>query len=261
MLKSKKIDIPFCFCWANENWTRRWDGMDQEIIAKQEHSPQDDLNFIRYLIPIFNDPRYIHINGKPLLLVYRTELFPEPRRTAELWRNEVRKAGLGDLYLVRCEGFDPYTNPEDIGFDASYEVPTFILPNELLYDDIASLGVIPEFKGRIFDYSKIVHYYCERETSPYKRYRDVMLAWDNSPRHGRNAVIFHGATPDKYADWLRNSLHYTMRHFKGEERLVFINAWNEWAEGAYLEPDQRYGYQFLEATLKAREKGSQNYCT
>ncbi len=248
MLKSKKINIPFCFCWANENWTRRWDGMDQEIIVKQEHSPQDDLNFIRYLIPIFNDPRYIHINGKPLLLVYRTELFPDPRRTAELWRNEVRKAGLGDLYLVRCEGFDPYTNPEDIGFDASYEVPTFILPNELLYDDIRNLDVSPEFKGRIFDYSKIVRYYCERETPPYKRYRDIMLAWDNSPRHGRNAVIFHGVTPDKYADWLRNSLHHAMKHFRGEERLVFINAWNEWAEGSYLEPDLKYGRSFLEAT-------------
>ncbi len=252
MLRQRKPNLPFCFCWANENWTRRWDGMHNEVLVAQNHTPDDDIKFIRYLIPIFDDPRYMWVNGRPLLLVYRTELFPNLLQTVEAWRDEVRRAGLGDPYLVRCEGFDPWTKPGDIGFDASYEVPTFILPDELLYDKVKELNVSPEFTGRIFDYGKIVRYYSEREDVPYKRFKGLMLAWDNTPRHGENAVVFHNVTPEKYGEWLRNAMLYTMRKFRGEERLVFINAWNEWAEGSYLEPDLHFGTSFLEATKSAR---------
>jgi len=248
MLRSKKPDFPFCFCWANENWTRRWDGMEQEILVAQRHTHEDDIAFIRHLIPAFEDERYIRINGKPLLLVYRTELFPNPLRTSEIWREEVAKAGIGDIYLVRCEGFDPFTNPGDIGFDASYEVPTFILPDELLLDDVQGLEISKEFVGRIFDYRKIVEFYSNRPDVPYKRFKDVMLAWDNTARHGKKAVVFHGANAEQYAEWLRNSMEYSAKRFEGDERLVFINAWNEWAEGTYLEPDLKFGRGFLEAT-------------
>jgi len=251
MLRSRKPDMPFCFCWANENWTRRWDGESKEIIVPQNHGPEDDLAFIRNLFPAFEDSRYIRVNGKPLLIVYRTDLFPDPAKTAELWRNEARKAGFGDLYLLRCESNDPFTTPDSIGFDASYEVPTFILPDELKLDELGPLKVSNDFVGRIFDYEKIVSYYCNRPPVPYKRYRDPMLAWDNTPRHGNRATIYHNVTSELYERWMRESYEDARNKFVGEERLVFVNAWNEWAEGSYLEPDLKHGREFLEATLRA----------
>jgi hypothetical protein len=130
-------------------------------------------------------------------------------------------------------------------------VPTFILPDELKVAALKPLNVSPEFKGRIYDYGKVVDYYCSRPETPYRRYRGPMLAWDNTPRHNERAVVFHDVTADKYERWIRASLDHARRRFVGEERLLFVNAWNEWAEGSYLEPDLKYGRQFLEATKQA----------
>jgi hypothetical protein len=179
-------------------------------------------------------------------------LFPNPLRTVETWREELRKAGLGDPYLVRCEGFDSVTSPEEVGFDAAYEVPSFFLPQELLYEDVKKLNVSPEFRGRIYDYRKIQKFYCNnREDVAYKRFKTPMLAWDNTPRHGKNALIFHNVTTEAYGEWVEQALRHTNRRFNGEEKLVFVHAWNEWAEGTHLEPDLRYGRSFLEATKRA----------
>ena len=120
VLNSGRPDFPFCICWANENWTRRWDGEDREILIEQHYSEEDDRNHIRTLIPIFRDKRYIRINGKPFFLVYRTSDLPDPGRTAEIWREEARNAGLGELHLCRVESMDK-SDPRDIGFDSALE--------------------------------------------------------------------------------------------------------------------------------------------
>ncbi len=124
VLASGKPDFPFCVCWANESWTRRWDGGNDEMIVEQKHGPEDDRAFIESLLPMFRDKRYIRVNGRPLLLVYRVDLFPDARRTAGIWREATREAGLEEPYLVTVESFANAADPQSIGCSATRSTPT-----------------------------------------------------------------------------------------------------------------------------------------
>ncbi|WP_082326023.1 glycoside hydrolase family 99-like domain-containing protein [Synechococcus sp. GFB01] len=123
ILRTGQPDFPFCLCWANENWTRRWDGQDQEVLIGQQYSPADDQNHIQALLPYFHDPRYIRIHNKPLFLVYRSSELPDPRATTALWRDQAQANGLEGLYLVKVESFpvERARHPEPDGFDAALD--------------------------------------------------------------------------------------------------------------------------------------------
>lgn len=249
VLTSGKPDFPFCLCWANENWTRRWDGMEHEILLRQRHSEDDDIHFIRDLFPAFRDKRYIRVNEKPLLIVYRTDILPHPARTAEIWRDEAHKAGLGDLHLCRAETFTAYgdcIDPVKVGFDSSLEFP----PHAIRSGRLRASFMPPEsdFEGEVFDYEQVVLNSLLRPTPSYRCFRGVMPGWDNTPRRRKRGHIFAGSSPRLYELWLSECIAWTIREHVGDERLVFINAWNEWAEGCHLEPDTKYGYSYLEAT-------------
>ena len=199
MLKSGKPDFPFCICWANENWTRRWDGEDQHILMKQEYSEEDDRHHIRELFRIFEDKRYIRINGKPLFLVYRTENIPDPGRTAEVWREEARKAGIGELYLVRVESIGQ-TDPRLIDFDASVEfAPDWnnrgprITANDLNLDKwLVRTGKIDELceKNYLHYYDELASRMMNKPVPDYTWFRCVTPSWDNSARRQEGAHIF-----------------------------------------------------------------------
>jgi glycosyltransferase involved in cell wall biosynthesis len=250
MLASGRPNFPFCISWANENWTRRWDGRDQEILLKQEYSAEGDLAFIQELIPVLSDQRYIRVNGKPLLLVYRTESMPNSRKTAEIWREEAVKAGIGDLYLCRVESFSAI-DPKKIGFDAACQFPPLIMDSpEVDPRLILSSSEASEFKGRIFDYGGMVRKALSAKAH-YKRFLGITPSWDNTPRRGQHGAIWLNSPPEEYEKWFIRIREETMRLHEGHERLIFINAWNEWAEGCHLEPDQRYGRAYLQATRRA----------
>ncbi len=252
VLSSGKPDFSFCLCWANENWTRRWDGKEQEVLIQQQHSDGDDVNFIRSLFPAFKDRRYIRINGRPLLVVYRTELLPNPARSGMIWREEMKKAGLEDLYLCRAETFTSYDNhidPATIEFDAAVEFPPHAIWSNGVRRAVCEKN--SAFKGEIFDYEQVVYGSLVRPKPTYKLFRGVMPAWDNTPRKPKNGYIFVNSSPELYQEWLADCIRWTVRYHQGDERLVFINAWNEWAEGCHLEPDLKYGHRYLEATRKA----------
>ncbi len=263
VLASGKPDFPFCLCWANENWTRVWDGGDRHILLEQRYSAEDDAAHIASLIPAFKDPRYIRVEGRPLFLVYRTELMPEPAATARRWREAVRAAGLPGIYLARVEHFVKNIDPASIGFDAAVEFAPDGPRGELRYRGavgraLAKLGLIPRAfaVNKVASYAATAEEFSRRPDPPFRRFFGVTPMWDNSPRRSVNANIYTGSTPERYERWLRHAVARTLKAHRGDERLVFINAWNEWAEGCHLEPDMKWGRAYLEATRRALAAGA-----
>lgn len=263
MLASGKPDFPFMLCWANENWTRAWDGGEQEVLIRQEYSEEDDRAHIRYLLDeVFRDPRYIRVDGKPVFAVYRSALFPDIRRTIEVWREEAAARGV-ELYLCRVESFNAAGREElAVGFDAAIEFQPFTPAmtdfwehrpwrQKLMYHLRKLWG--DRRKMRKADYDAYVAYSLSRPAPDYKLYPSVTPSWDNTARRKQRMFLFHNATPEKYGRWLREVLR-RFKPYSAEENFVFINAWNEWAEGNHLEPDMKWGGEYLAATLRAIEE-------
>ncbi len=260
VLTSGEPDFPFCLCWANENWTRRWDGGEDQILMEQRHTDDNDRAFIQELIPAFRDRRYIRIDGRPVLLVYRTELFPDPHHTVRIWRDECLKAGVGDPYLVRTESRVPGLDPKVHGFDAAYEFPPHNMPHGANVEpqDIFPQreGVDPSFTGTFWQYEVLARGYLALKKPNYKLFRGNLVSWDNTPRRQGRGTVILDASPELYRYWLSKIVEDTRAWHSGDEQLVFINAWNEWAEGCHLEPDRRFGHRWLEATRQALDSAS-----
>lgn len=253
LLKAKHIDLPFCLCWANENWTKRWDGGDQEVLMHQSYSPSLHERFASDFIPYFSDARYIRIDGKPVLLVYRTDIIPDLVNTVAAWRAAWRSLGVGEVYLIAVESFRP-VNPVQHGFDASADFP----PHQVNFLGIPpepAINLIADPHARVGDYNKLSETWLSRPTPPYKRFRGLLPGWDNSARRRKGgATLFVNSSPEAYESWLTQTVAHTLREFEGDERLVFINAWNEWGEGCTLEPDARWGRAYLEATQRVMNR-------
>jgi glycosyltransferase involved in cell wall biosynthesis len=247
LLANPRLDFPFCFCWANENWTRRWDGGEHEVLIAQQHSPADDLAMMADVTRAFRDPRYIRFDGRPLLIVYRPQLLPDARATVHRWRDYCQRAGVGDPFLVAAQTFGN-ENPTPLGFDAAVGFPPHNFRGAELTAEHRLLN--PLFAGRIYDYGSLVEASRDMSPPPYTLFRGVCPSWDNSPRSPLRAQVFVGSTPELYEKWLENACTFALANHPSDERLVFVNAWNEWAESAYLEPDRRYGYAYLEATAR-----------
>ncbi|MCC3604621.1 MAG: glycoside hydrolase family 99-like domain-containing protein [Microcoleus sp. PH2017_29_MFU_D_A] len=250
VLQMKKPDFPFCICWANENWTRRWDGAEHEILMTQEcWSDEQNQAFAESIVHILLDERYIRINGAPLLIVYRHDLFPDLRQTAEQWRKIFRKNGVGEVHLCIAITFSGLqTSLEQIGFDSAVQFPPHgFSAREISSDELT----VDDFSGHLYDYKDGVINSLSQEFPELKVFRSVMTSWDNTARRKRAAHAFINSHPDVYELWLRGIIEKTRQVNLGDEKLVFINAWNEWAEGAHLEPDQKYGYSYLLATRRA----------
>lgn len=238
VLASGEPDFPVCLAWANETWSRRWLGEEKEILLKQTYSPEDDASHARWLARAFADPRYIRVEGRPMFLVYRPRDLPDPRATVRVIRSECAREGVPNPYLVGMNSH-AHTDCRELGFDASLEFEP-------------QLGVLPDPLAdglKIHDYTAARRKMTARDIQfPY--HPCVFVSWDNTPRRGENGIVFINSGPEQFEAGLREAVQ-SVQGKPPEHRLVFVNAWNEWAEGNHLEPDLKHGLGYLEAVRRA----------
>lgn len=254
-LQNSKEDFPFMLCWANENWTRVWDGSENEILLKQEYSVEDDLNHINQLISYFKDDRYIKVDGKPIFIIYRPNFFPDIENTIKIWREEVKKAGFPDLYVGFSQNYEHQFEPSSKGFDFAFEFQ----PNFARLPNVYNHNLLKKIKRKV--YKKLSKRFVQKTIYNYSEYSKLQMMqpfkpnvfpgitpmWDNTARRKDNAFVLHDSTPADYKKWLQH-IRNNYPWDNVPENFLFINAWNEWAEGNHLEPCQKWKHQYLEVT-------------
>jgi GT2 family glycosyltransferase len=242
-------EIPFrwCLCWANENWTRHWDGGERAILLEQSYDPQTEAAIRADVLRHAADPRYLRVRGRPLLLVYRPLQLPDPEGFAARTREAFAAAGHPGVHLVYVESMeavDQKLRPRDIGFDAAVEFP----PHGRAVAATGEVEVVKEnWCGYRYDYPETLFSFILRDSVPYPRYPAVFPNWDNTPRQPLFGTSFENVSPEAFRLYVEEKIEEIRCFLTGEERFLFVNAWNEWAEGTHLEPDVAYGHRWLEA--------------
>lgn len=254
-LNNKELDLPFCLCFANENWSKNWDGGDKEVLIEQKFLEDDPKQFAQDIMPFFADERYIKINNKPILVVYKPQLFKK-----EILKNFVyelnkkaKENGLDGVYLIMAKTQDIETNPEEFFMDAVVEFPPHII-DRYAKQVIKKTYLNPFFNGRVFDMEEFIKNQEFLYETDYKLYKTVFPSWDNTARKAYTGASVFEISLELYKKWLKDCINWTKENNNKDEQFIFINAWNEWAEGAHLEPDQKYGYAYLQATKEVLEE-------
>jgi hypothetical protein len=245
--------LPFCLAWANETWSRRWLGEERHILLKQTYAPGDDLNHIRWLITAFSDSRYIRVASRPLFVVYRPRDLPDPNRTTDVFRAECIRQGLPEPYLLGADAHCPGVDCRSLGFDGTLvfepqlgALPGFRSEGPSLAKLRRNLALgISSWRLKLYDYTTARNLMAQRQRD-FPVHPCILVGWDNTPRRGQNGIVLVDSTPERFEAALREAVT-SVADKAPEHRLVFLNAWNEWAEGNHLEPDQRYGCAYLDA--------------
>jgi lipopolysaccharide biosynthesis protein len=256
-------DFPFLMCWANETWSRAWDGLDHEVLIKQEYSEEDHKSHFEYLRRFFSDPRYFRIQEKPVFVIYRPDQIPNVEGMLAMWRAAAVEHGLGGMIFVGVRSgitrwgveeilshsFDYVLDfkPNRSNFPANsigglgYKIARGLLPDKLyqyLKRNVDAINMV--------DYAAMVRKVVAGYDGMNERvFPTVFPSWDNSARR-RSSTVIQNDDPEAFLDWL-NSACTALGNRPQSDRLIFINAWNEWAEGCHLEPDLVNGRRFLEA--------------
>ena len=250
-LDNQDIDLPFCIMWCNENWTRRWDGFDNDILISQDYHDEDDIDFVADIARHFSDKRYIRLDGRALFFIYRPKLIPDAVKKIALWR-QLFKDNHGETPLIYMVQAFEETDPRPYDLDGAIEFPPHKVASGLP-SVAADRGLLdPNFEGHYPSYDAMVDKSCSDSEFDYDLIKCVTPSWDNEARKPGRGMGFVDATPKKYQDWLSNCVTHAKKHpIAGQHKFVAINAWNEWAEGSHLEPDIYWGSAYLNATYKA----------
>lgn len=276
ILKSQEPDFPFCLCWANETWSRTWSGEDRYVLIKQEHSREDDIEHFKYLLSFFTDPRYICVDNKPMFIVYRPDLIADVEGTLRLWRQMAVDAGVPGLHLVAVYNNFSLTDEQGFikkGFDAVIEFQPHkrYIPKQALVRRVANKlkSLVNECYRKLrnthdvlfvtthrHSYQKLkdnaIRGLQEHQQPGVKIYPSVIPSWDNSARRKDGSRVIQNLDPQPFGEWLQHAATSVADY--QDDNFVFINAWNEWAEGAHLEPDLVCGHGFIDEVKKIMNK-------
>ncbi|MDO6460986.1 glycoside hydrolase family 99-like domain-containing protein [Granulosicoccaceae sp. 1_MG-2023] len=248
--ESAQIDQPFCIMWANENWTRTWDGLDREVLIQQDYSEEDEDAFIADTLRYFRNERYIRVDGKPLFILYRPGLVPEAKATIARWRRKWAAALGVEPRILMVQGFGD-TDPGEYGIDGAVEFPPHKVCTDLPAINNKLKVLDKDFTGHVVSYDDVIASSLGEDAPEFPLIKTVVPHWDNDARREGRGFTMFGSTPEKYKQWLSGAIDFAQANPLDGESLVFINAWNEWAEGTYLEPDVHFGHAYLNATRKA----------
>jgi glycosyltransferase involved in cell wall biosynthesis len=250
LLSDLSVDLPFCLMWANENWTRRWDGAESEVLISQDYREDDDETMIADFARHFSDPRYIRLGGRPLLMVYRPGIVPKARESIERWRALFRSRFSENPIVVMAQAFGD-NNPQPFGLDGAIEFPPHKLTQHMPPINHQLTILDPEFAGKAYRYEDVVTQSLEEPDPNFPLIKTLVPSWDNDSRRQGAGLVITGSTPALYEEWLTRLVERAVRVPFFNEPIVCINAWNEWCEGAYLEPDLHFGAAYLNATGRA----------
>lgn len=276
MLVNKDIDMPFCFSWANEPWSRSWKGEAQNVIMPQSYGDESDWKeHFEYLLPFFKDKRYIKENGKPIFVIYKPDIMPRCYEMMSYWNKLAINEGFPGMYFgfQFPSGFRNTENESRFDFAIEFE-PLYTRSASQEFLNISTLKgkvdllrkhpllfiriSISKLRNKYFN-KPIVYDYaneCEKLTTRSPRFKNAVpgmyTGWDKTPRNGTKAMIYKGSTPQNFYKYLRKQILRAKEVYKTD--YLFITAWNEWGEGAYLEPDEQYKYSYLNALKKAVEE-------
>lgn len=247
VLESGQPDFPFCLCWANQTWTGIWHGAPNKILIEQTYPGWMDYeaNF-NEMLKAFLDPRYMTVNGKPILVVYRPTEIPNLAEVADFWQELAVKAGLPGLFLIGMNHDDNW-DPRPHHFDAAIleKSPRKIKRTPWRYPLRKLDQLLKGYQLTIYDYKDAMKHMLRKGKIDYLEFPCAFPNWDNSPRSKFNSLIFHGSTPELFREHIKQAIDIVIDN-PSEQRLLFIKAWNEWAEGNHLEPDLKFGKQYLE---------------
>jgi hypothetical protein len=248
VLRTKEPRFKFCLGWANQTWSGIWHGEPHRTLIEQTYPGVEDYErHFHWLSEAFGDDRYVTVDGKPLFVIFRPEAVPDVKRTTDLWRELAHRAGLRGLYLVGDR--DITWNPLDHGFDASVtSVPPTLVPWAPWRDVPKRLAW--EYKQwrrlpTIYQYQDVHLNYVKQAPPSFVNHPCVVPGWDNTPRSGANGLVLHDSRPELFKLQVAKAMGEAAKR-SGEDRILFVKSWNEWAEGNYMEPDTRYGHQYLE---------------
>ncbi|MCF2638634.1 glycoside hydrolase family 99-like domain-containing protein [Fusobacterium varium] len=282
-LKDKSLNQKFCLCWANENWTRTWDGKDREVIMKQEYGEKKEWEeHFYYLLDFFKDDRYILKDKKPIFLIYKPMEIKKIAEMIEYWQYLAKLNGLAGICFIAQNDYKEINkvkkNIFDYGimFEPGYTQNLYSINTLKKVSELFEKVKVSFFNQKIFfkvnfqkskkllkkflninnnrwrvtilDYDIFWKDILNRKSEP-KIFFSAFTDWDNSPRRGiNNSRIFIGSNPEKFKVYMKKLIE---KEKKNNKEIIFINAWNEWAEGAYLEPDKKYGKKYLQALRQA----------